>query len=988
MLNAKRGAELNGATHKDGGIKAIISDSGKIVELEDKEVVLNAKNMQDDSVYIAKGTPKQIASKINELNQNGVKIEDGGEIIKIKDIQDVISRKSKNSKGESIEAAISYIQASKRPSSDAKTTKRIKRQEEVQISTMEMGGEIPHRIYLGEEGGKSVSSIIPFYSAIKMERDGVDGEKIRQITGWFRNPFDKMWRYEISDKDSVFDDQLFDEYISFLSNQKDSRNKLITIGDVYINEKLFSAYPEISKLPIYLVWDESSEYVAFLATPINKNSPIKIYIKYNAHEDAKRNVRGSRRMAGRLSRKNIFTHELQHYVQVREGLSGGSSTLQEFDKLLESARRENKSREIGNAEQDYLLVKAQQNVLNSAGEIEAMDSEARINLNDNQRKIYMPYDAIKYDKDNVVVNIEVLEKGQQVCSSGTEIQTLVFDKARFKRSTSAIRWAKENDFDYSKIDTKENTYRIRQQEPEVFQEGSFRTIELTDGVKAVIGCPVEKTEKMEGGGEIGKEKEEHLDTLEKVKSREISPEEAVTEIVEAHHKTEENRFEQLVSEANSHLEQLKSTKEKYHERDALSAIHELEKLTFENPERYLQQFINFNSTLPKKYKYSADVLFSSKDETNPIITYLKETGKHPFEFYDIKRYSLPRAKSLKVSPEDSELMNIHSGIVATDNIRPLMSGTNFGERGAASTDAHVMLFTKYRNGDKFDGTYCYTKKCIEFNKGNIEGEKIGSGRFPNYQYATPDSEEYSKNINSEYLHSYLKNVENVEFYNPVTRATTLYFETSDGVFSVGLNTSFLIKVIDAMIKLGHKELSMSFVSHNRAVTILPKGMTNYDASNLNTDFALIMPLMLLGDSQTMLAYNLDTNCVKYNENDSEYCFDFEQVDKNKFKKEMEEVSKLKEQLKEEAELARIKKEQEKAIQGIGELQDEQEVLAEEKQFDEIPDIVEEEPMSTTADFDDWNQAIETLSQLVAEFPDDENVSEWKEAIETLELLKK
>ena len=70
----------------------------------------------------------------------------------------------------------------------------------------------------------------------------------------------------------------------------------------------------------------------------------------------------------------------------------------------------------------------------------------------------------------------------------TEIQTLIFDKARFTRQ-EAIEWAREHDFRTDKVDETSSSYRLRQKEPSEFLEGSFRTIELTTGVKAVIGRP-------------------------------------------------------------------------------------------------------------------------------------------------------------------------------------------------------------------------------------------------------------------------------------------------------------------------------------------------------------------------------------------------------------------------------------------------------------------------------------------------------------------
>lgn len=82
------------------------------------------------------------------------------------------------------------------------------------------------------------------------------------------------------------------------------------------------------------------------------------------------------------------------------------------------------------------------------------------------------------------------EKGARLCPVGTEIQTLIFSKDVFT-ADQAKDWAWEHDFNAG-IDEKENTYRMRQQHPNKFKDASFRTIDITNGIKAVIGCPVAK----------------------------------------------------------------------------------------------------------------------------------------------------------------------------------------------------------------------------------------------------------------------------------------------------------------------------------------------------------------------------------------------------------------------------------------------------------------------------------------------------------------
>lgn len=69
----------------------------------------------------------------------------------------------------------------------------------------------------------------------------------------------------------------------------------------------------------------------------------------------------------------------------------------------------------------------------------------------------------------------------------TSIQTLIMSKDRFTTPKDAKAWANKEGFVSSKVDEKENTYRLRQHAPGLFGPKTFRTIELTDGVKAVIG---------------------------------------------------------------------------------------------------------------------------------------------------------------------------------------------------------------------------------------------------------------------------------------------------------------------------------------------------------------------------------------------------------------------------------------------------------------------------------------------------------------------
>ncbi|KKM79449.1 hypothetical protein LCGC14_1349820 [marine sediment metagenome] len=71
----------------------------------------------------------------------------------------------------------------------------------------------------------------------------------------------------------------------------------------------------------------------------------------------------------------------------------------------------------------------------------------------------------------------------------TEVQTLILNKEEFPTRADAVKWARDHDFRSDKVDETEESWRLRQFAPGRCQDGSFRTIELTDGVQSVICRP-------------------------------------------------------------------------------------------------------------------------------------------------------------------------------------------------------------------------------------------------------------------------------------------------------------------------------------------------------------------------------------------------------------------------------------------------------------------------------------------------------------------
>ena len=67
----------------------------------------------------------------------------------------------------------------------------------------------------------------------------------------------------------------------------------------------------------------------------------------------------------------------------------------------------------------------------------------------------------------------------------THIQTLIFSNAEFSKE-QAMKWAKDHQMKAG-VDETGDSFRLRQKDPGNFDPNSFRTIELTKGIKAVVG---------------------------------------------------------------------------------------------------------------------------------------------------------------------------------------------------------------------------------------------------------------------------------------------------------------------------------------------------------------------------------------------------------------------------------------------------------------------------------------------------------------------
>jgi len=82
-MEAKGGFTV-GPSHADGGIPMTVKSTGQKIEVEGGEAIINKKSMADNRKYKVEGTPRQIASAINEIDGNGVSFDKGAKITKFR----------------------------------------------------------------------------------------------------------------------------------------------------------------------------------------------------------------------------------------------------------------------------------------------------------------------------------------------------------------------------------------------------------------------------------------------------------------------------------------------------------------------------------------------------------------------------------------------------------------------------------------------------------------------------------------------------------------------------------------------------------------------------------------------------------------------------------------------------------------------------------------------------------------------------------------
>jgi HK97 family phage prohead protease len=165
-------------------------------------------------------------------------------------------------------------------------------------------------------------------------------------------------------------------------------------------------------------------------------------------------------------RQGIYNHLKRHYEQFNKDVPEMRAySDEELDKLFHAEQK-----------QDF------------QGIVDDHFSELERDLNMEVR------DLIDEHKRDLTIDLE-RELGDWIELSKeikqTQVQSVILSKEQFPTLDEAKRWINDHNFHDAKYDETETSWRFRQFEPTECVEGSFRTIEMTTGVSAVICVPQE-----------------------------------------------------------------------------------------------------------------------------------------------------------------------------------------------------------------------------------------------------------------------------------------------------------------------------------------------------------------------------------------------------------------------------------------------------------------------------------------------------------------
>ncbi|MCP4493140.1 MAG: DEAD/DEAH box helicase family protein, partial [Gammaproteobacteria bacterium] len=253
-----------------------------------------------------------------------------------------------------------------------------------------------------------------------MLKNDFDADTVREQTGWFVNPFDKKWRFEIDDRKLEFKGRK--NWVRLFDGNE------MQLRDLIDHDALFKAYPELmdTKVMLTAISGDKGGFV---------NDQGEMGIGSGAVEDIAFHM-------NTVDASRLILHEVQHLIQRIEGFAQGGSPGQfilediaeaekharkRMDKINSEIRVLNKGEnslrelqqltdlnkelnELRDVTADMITMSrsdAHARYTNLAGEYESRDVEARADYDEFQRLGVAPFSSEpQITEDNVIVTYD------------------------------------------------------------------------------------------------------------------------------------------------------------------------------------------------------------------------------------------------------------------------------------------------------------------------------------------------------------------------------------------------------------------------------------------------------------------------------------------------------------------------------------------------------------------------------------------------------
>lgn len=228
-------------------------------------------------------------------------------------------------------------------------------------------------------------------TAKAMAKEGKDSETIRAITGWFPGKYDDKMRWEVPDEKAIIKGTVKADELVFRAWKNATQPRqpdapTAELQDILRHPDLFNAYPEAARIPIVADVNLSSSGAIGPMAGFEGN-----VIRVNG------SIRGERL-------KSTLLHEIQHWIQQKEGFAKGGSP---DGLMLQPETRAALSKELelvpDNAPASMEKEIKSRVYKRLAGEIESRDVQARQSFTPEQRKAIAPYSSENIAKEEAIV---------------------------------------------------------------------------------------------------------------------------------------------------------------------------------------------------------------------------------------------------------------------------------------------------------------------------------------------------------------------------------------------------------------------------------------------------------------------------------------------------------------------------------------------------------------------------------------------------------